>query len=366
LSKVKVQQTDDAGESIRRRLTAALSVFRVGLLPEQDLPVSTGNGKSFIDRINAPVFEQEVLPSTMKTEVLEKCNVCDGTTLDLVDPDCNIARCGACGYIFDNPRPTLEELIRFYSRPTQYDSWLTELEERDRIWNGRMDKLQSTKKPGSLLDVGTGIGQFLAVARSSYTEVYGTEVSSKAIEIAKRKYGLDLFRGTIDNLPSGKDFDNITLFHVLEHVPDPKVTLEKCHSLLSERGILVIAVPNEVASLRNLVKRTLVRAGIKKPHPLGKFGLPRISLGPDCEEVHLSHFTPRVLGGLLTKVGFSIIRETLDTCYLVKGIPRVKADMYYYSCLAFLRVFKINIYDTMLVIARKAPSQANREVARGH
>jgi len=316
-----------------------------------DLSVSTDNCELFVDRIRA----YQILPSPMKTEVLEKCNVCDSTRLNVVDRDCNIAKCAACGYVFDNPRPTLEELIRFYSRPTQYDSWLTELEERNRIWKGRLNKLQSTKKAGSLLDVGTGIGQFLAVARSSYAEVYGTEVSSKAIEIAQKKYDLNLFRGTIENLPSEKNFDNITLFHVLEHVPDPRFTLEKCHSLLSEGGILVIAVPNEVASLRSLAKRTLIRAGIKKPRRSGKFGLPRISLSPDCEEVHLSHFTPKVLCRMLRKAGFSIIRETLDTCYLLKGIPRVKAEVYYYSCLAFLQVFKINIYDTMLVIARKSP-----------
>jgi SAM-dependent methyltransferase len=291
----------------------------------------------------------------MNTEVIEKCNVCDSVALDVVDPDCNIARCGVCGYIFDNPRPTQEELFRFYSRPTQYDSWLTELEERDRIWKGRLDRLQATRKIGSLLDVGAGIGQFLAVARGSYTELCGTEVSSKAIEIAKRKYDLNLFRGTLENLPAEKQFDNITLFHVLEHVPDPRCTLEKCHSLLSEGGILAIAVPNEVASLRNFVKGILIRAGIAKPRRIGKFGLPRISLGPESDEVHLSHFTPTVLHRLLRKVGFSIIEEALDPCYLVKGIPRLKAELYYYSCLAFLRVFKINIYDTMLVIARKVP-----------
>lgn len=291
----------------------------------------------------------------MNTEVIEKCNVCGSTILDVVDQDCNIARCADCGYIFDNPRPTQEELIRFYSRPTQYDSWLTELEERDRIWKRRVDKLRSTKKVGTLLDVGTGIGQFLAVARDSYTEVYGTEVSSRAIEIAKRKYDLNLFRGTLENLPIDKVFDNITLFHVLEHVPDPRVTLEKCHSLLSEQGILAIAVPNEVVSLRNFVKGILIRTGFTKRNRLGKFGLPRISLGPESGEVHLSHFTPTVLRGLLRQVGFSIIRETLDPCYLVKGVRRLKAETYYYSCLAFLKVLKINIYDTMFLIARKDP-----------
>jgi ubiquinone/menaquinone biosynthesis C-methylase UbiE len=303
----------------------------------------------------------------MKTEVLERCNVCDSTMLDAVDPDCKITRCRGCGYIFDNPRPTLEELIRFYSRPTQYDSWLCQLGPRQRLWKRRLKALQSTKKVGSLLDVGAGIGQFLAVARDFYSEVHGTEVSSTATQIAKQKYDLDLLQGTIENLDMrGKVFDNVALFHVLEHVPDPRSVLKTCHSVLSAQGILVIAVPNEVSSLRASLRRMLVKAGMKKQRRVGNFGLPRTSLDKDSVEVHLSHFTPKVLRLLVQTVGFSIVKETLDPYYVATGIQKLKADIYYYCCLAFLQVFKMNIYDTMLVIARKEPIKADGQLACDH
>src|SRR5258708_803987 len=186
-------------------------------------------------------------PAVMRTELLQQCSVCGSTMLDVVDPECNVAQCRVCGFIFDNPRPTLEELIGFYSKPGKYDSWLNELGPRHRLWKRRLSKLRSTRKTGSLLDVGTGIGQFLDQARNDYREVYGTEVSSAAVKIASDKYNLDLFQGTIEEFnPRGKSFDNITLFHVLEHVTDPRLLLRKCHSLLSAEGILVVAVPNEV------------------------------------------------------------------------------------------------------------------------
>jgi 2-polyprenyl-3-methyl-5-hydroxy-6-metoxy-1,4-benzoquinol methylase len=294
-------------------------------------------------------------PIQMKTEFLQQCNLCAGTMLDTVDEDCNIVRCQACGYIFDNPRPVEEELINFYCRPTQYDSWLSEIPARDRLWERRLKKLRSARISGSLLDVGTGIGQFLAVARNSFAEVYGTEVSSTAIRIAKQKYGLDLFQGTIEQLDAKcKSFDNITLFHVLEHVPDPKSLLQTCHSLLSGNGILVIAVPNEVASLRASVNRMLIKSGLRKQHPLGKFGLPRISLDASSVEVHLSHFTPKVLHRFLEKTGFSVLKRTLDPYYVATGRSRIKADMYYHFCLMLHQVFGVNVYDAMLVIARKA------------
>jgi|HubBroStandDraft_2_1064218.scaffolds.fasta_scaffold01762_2 2-polyprenyl-3-methyl-5-hydroxy-6-metoxy-1,4-benzoquinol methylase len=303
----------------------------------------------------------------MKTELLQQCNVCNSTVLEVVDPDCNIVRCQACGYIFDNPRPTTEELITFYSRPTQYDSWLIELDVRDRLWKRRLSKLHPTKKPGSLLDIGTGIGQFLDVARNSYTEVHGTEVSRTAVQIAKKRYQLCLFQGTIENLAvQGGVFDNITLFHVLEHVPDPKSVLETCYRLLSPQGILVIAVPNEVASLRAFIRRILTTARLKKQQRLGKFGLPRISLGAHSDEVHLSHFTPKVLHRLLRARGFSVVDNTLDPYYVATGFARLKADVYYSLCLAFHRIFKVNLYDTMLVIARKTNTQSATQTADGN
>jgi 2-polyprenyl-3-methyl-5-hydroxy-6-metoxy-1,4-benzoquinol methylase len=304
-------------------------------------------------------------PPVMKTELLEQCNVCAGTRLEVVDRDCNIMRCPACGYIFDNPRPTTEELVEFYSRPTQYDSWLGEIAARDRLWKRRLNKLRSTRKPGSLLDVGAGIGQFLAWARACYHEVYGTEVSRTAVQIAKEKYDLDLFHGTIEQLQDqGKLFDNVCLFHVLEHVPDPKSLLRICHSLLSENGILVIAVPNEVASFRALTRRGLLKFGLKKPpRRVGRFGLSMISLEPDSVEVHLSHFTPQVLRHLLTMTGFSIVKSTLDPHYVATGIQRMKADVYYTFCLAFHKLFQVNLFDTMLVIARKTSNEADVRAA---
>jgi len=290
----------------------------------------------------------------MESELLHQCNLCDSAQLDVLDAECNIAQCRSCGYVFDNPRPTLQALIGFYSKPGKYDSWLEELGPRERLWKRRLSKLQSTKKPGSLLDVGTGIGQFLSLARNSYSEVHGTEVSSTAVEIAKQRYGLDLFRGTIDDLATQcKTFDNITLFHVLEHVPDPKSMLNTCHSLLSPGGCLVIAVPNEVASLRGLKRRLFSK--LRKPKNGGVLGLPRLTLNGSISEIHLSHFSPGVLARLLESTGFSVITSTLDPYYVRTGLRRLKADFYYYGCLVFRHLFGVNIYDTILMIARKNP-----------
>ena len=301
-----------------------------------------------------PAFQRKQDRNPMESELLQHCNLCDSSQLMVLDSECNIAQCRSCGHVFDNPRPTLQALINFYSKPGKYDSWLEELGPRERLWKRRLNKLQTTKKPGSLLDVGTGIGQFLFLARNSYSEVCGTEVSSTAVEIARQRYGLNLFHGTIDDLPTqGRTFDNITLFHVLEHVPDPKSMLKTCYSLLSAGGCLVIAVPNEVASLRGWKRRLFSK--FRKPKNGGTLGLPRLTLDGSISEIHLSHFSPGVLARLLESTGFSVLVSTLDPYYVRTGWRRLKADFYYYGCLLFRQVFRMNIYDTILMIARKNP-----------
>jgi 2-polyprenyl-3-methyl-5-hydroxy-6-metoxy-1,4-benzoquinol methylase len=298
----------------------------------------------------------------METQLLQQCKICDSDSLGLLDAESNIARCRTCGYVFDNPQPTLQELISFYSLPGKYDSWLDELGPRDRLWKRRLKKLKSTRKPGSLLDVGTGIGQFLSLARTSYTEVYGTEVSATAVAIAKEKYGLDLFHGTIEELAHhDKAFDNITLFHVLEHVPDPKAMLETCYSLLADGGYMVVAVPNEVISLRAL--KRWVFGKFKKPRGVGVLGLPRLTLDGSIHEIHLSHFTPSVLHRLLQTTGFSVVVDTLDPYYVRTGLRRVKADFYYFSCLLFRYLFGLNVYDAILVMARKEAAPTKHQLA---
>ena len=107
-----------------------------------------------------------------------------------------------------------------------------------------------------------------------------------------------------------------------------------------------------------------MNAGLKERHGLGRFGLPLVSLGPQNGEVHLSHFVPGVLDKLLQNTGFSVLEKTLDPYYVrAHWFARFKADAYYYSCLAFMQVFRINLYDAMLVIARKLPIDSNHSPA---
>lgn len=304
-----------------------------------------------VSRVNTKISSHPVL-SQHDVEQLDSCPLCGSDRFMALDAIADLCQCQQCGFVFDNPRPTIDALVAFYSQPTKYDSWLAEETARDALWSRRLSQLLPVAKVGSLLDVGTGIGQFLATARSHFAEIHGTEVSESAIHIARKKYGLELIRGEIQNIDfQGKKFDNITLFHVLEHVPNPRSVIEKCVSLLTDGGVLAVAVPNDLYTFRQqrFLKTRLARR-------LGRsveLGLPKIVLDGTVSEIHLSHFTPEVLSRLLKDSGLALIANTLDPYYAASGFGAWKQAGYYSACKIFHSLFRRNIYDAMLLVARK-------------
>ncbi len=96
-------------------------------------------------------------------------------------------------------------------------------------------------KPDSLLDLGAGTGDFLITAQKSGFKVIGVEPNEKARQLAKEK-GIELHQGL--EYVSGQKFQAITLWHVLEHLPNLEEQIKSLASLLEDDGVLVIAVPN--------------------------------------------------------------------------------------------------------------------------
>jgi len=93
----------------------------------------------------------------------------------------------------------------------------------------------------SLLDIGAGTGDFLLAAKKQDYLITGVEPNTFARENARAK-GIHL-SGSLKQL-NNQQYDVITLWHVLEHLPDLQEQLKLITALLSENGVLIIAVPN--------------------------------------------------------------------------------------------------------------------------
>ncbi|MBN1198451.1 MAG: class I SAM-dependent methyltransferase, partial [Bacteroidales bacterium] len=99
--------------------------------------------------------------------------------------------------------------------------------------------------PGnSILDIGCGTGEFLNFCQQKKLKCIGVEPSEKARTYAKTNYYLDVRDNFIQGVENTKRFDCITLWHVLEHIHQLDLTLEKINSLLTQEGVVIIAVPN--------------------------------------------------------------------------------------------------------------------------
>ncbi|WP_299314207.1 class I SAM-dependent methyltransferase [uncultured Aquimarina sp.] len=97
------------------------------------------------------------------------------------------------------------------------------------------------KGTGALLDIGAGTGDFLIEATKKKWQVVGIEPNEQARILAKEK-GIILQSDTVNLLSNS--FDIITMWHVLEHIPDLSAQIKELKRLLKPGGHLIIAVPN--------------------------------------------------------------------------------------------------------------------------
>ena len=165
-----------------------------------------------------------------------------------------IVECEHCGFRFTNPRPHPDDLGQYYESedytPHQDTSqnvidtlyrWVRHytLRSKCRLITNLVDD-----PPGRLLDFGCGTGEFLAHCQSQGWDARGLDPDETARTVAARQHGLTVEPpGRLQDVPSGH-FDVITLWHVLEHVPDLTGTIKTLKRTLAPSGTLVVAVPN--------------------------------------------------------------------------------------------------------------------------
>lgn len=148
------------------------------------------------------------------------------------------------------PQPELDKLGRYYESVdyiSHTDSKRSLFEKAYHFVKGiaLKNKLQlinaEQASKGQLLDIGAGTGDFLLVAKNDGWNTIGIEPSEKAKTIAITK-GISFVPDT-SSLAS-HSFDCITMWHVLEHVPDLDFQIKELKRLLKPTGTLIVAVPN--------------------------------------------------------------------------------------------------------------------------
>lgn len=145
--------------------------------------------------------------------------------------------------------------------------------------------ISSYVEKGTLLDIGAGTGDFLNQAKKSGWEVTGIEPSTAARKRAFEK-GVNLCE--VEAEIGDRKFDVITMWHVLEHVPDVEKQIEWIKNHLSTDGVLIVAVPNFNSYDAKYYKNFWAA-----------WDVPR----------HLHHFSSKSIKTLFEKNGFNLIEQ---------------------------------------------------------
>jgi SAM-dependent methyltransferase len=293
---------------------------------------------------------------TIEYEKLKQCILCSSTQIINFDSRSFLSKCSACGLVYDNPRPTLSAISRYYSEKGRYEPWLQNEEGLNKQWKNLLKRIMQFKASGDLLDIGAGIGQFLFFAKK-YFNVFGTEISTEAIAIAKEKFDVNLSQGEIEQVDFGdRQFDILVMHQVLEHLQNPGGTIDHCRSLLKPGGIFYVSVPNEAPySLRMIAPAILSLLGRKKYKAFSLKGFRKIDFD-SMEEIHLSHFSESTLKNAIKQKGFEIVSSNIDFIDpLIYSKWPVQIIRHVVFSIAYLirLVLKINIYNCLWIAAKK-------------
>ena len=266
-----------------------------------------------------------------------ECNLCGRDRLRVIENDqrpYNVLKCKNCSLVFVYPHPDPTMLNSHYDNG-YYKEWIAaQKRQRLRMWKKRLAKIRKDRQAGRLLDIGCGEGTFLALAQKEGWQIYGTEISAFASKYATASLGTNIFCG--DLLSTGFEenfFDVVTMWHVLEHVSNPKRYLSEIHRILKPKGLLVLAVPNVNNIIFRIAYRIIKRRKVKL-----------FTIGE--KEVHLYHFSPNTLKDFLDRTGFDCISLSPDF-----GIIETPKKLINLIAVLFFYLFRMQVFDATEIFA---------------
>lgn len=232
---------------------------------------------------------------------IKKCSICEKSDFknhleskdfSVTGEDFNIQECIHCGFIFTNPRPDDKDLEKYYIS----DNYISHTDKNKSLFektyqiikkisiNQKFRLITSYIKNGSILDIGCGTGAFLYKFKKNNWKTKGVEPSEIARKKGVLKYDLDITSSVDLKKISGK-YDVITMWHVLEHMPDLNSSINDLCKLLSQKGKIVLAVPNIESYDCQYYKKYWAA-----------YDLP----------IHLSHFSKKSISNLFENYNFKL------------------------------------------------------------
>lgn len=247
----------------------------------------------------------------------------------------NLEICNNCSFIFTNPRPNDKDLAKYYisenyiSHTNKKETFFDKMYHLVRKYaiKQKVKLINQFSNKRYHLDIGCGTGEFLFSCVNNGYKVKGVEPSSIARNQAIKNYNLDVIESVDLKKLTENNFDTISMWHVLEHVPNLNETIKNLSNILSDEGTIFVAVPNHYSWDANYYKEYWAAWDVP---------------------IHLWHFSKNTITEIFKNHGF----------YLVKTKPMI-FDAFYVSILSekykyrkknFLKGFFIGLISNIVAI----------------
>lgn len=293
------------------------------------------------------------------------CGLCGSPDSELLvvqhwfGEDFRIVRCLACGMIRTNPRPSAAWKASFYDPNC---NGLAATVGRDFVYAPAPDRLPSYARllrfilefvpPGKrLIDVGAASCVFAGMARDAGLDAVACDYSKEALAHGAETYKVETLQSPAEEIAAlDASFDVVTIFHTIEHLPDPLKVLRELHRVLKPGGMVFLETPNyQLHALIQTRLRFLMpvyRFLTKKP-----LGLPWVPFD------HYYHWTPRHLCDALRRAGFREARARHIFGYRSNTKPNALfwcAYMAYDALAQLIHTVSFGRYDLRLVLLATA------------
>lgn len=236
---------------------------------------------------------------------IKECPICGGkqhniylSTKDyfLSGEEFRLMQCAQCNFIFTSPRPNDDDLGQYY----QSENYLSHHAKgfsplrlayqilRKKNIRNKYKLIQHYVPKGSVLDIGCGTGEFLYFFKQKGWKTQGIEPNETARTFAAKHWSIEVNDEPHISTFKNENFDVVTMWHVLEHVPDINERMKQIYRVLKKGGYAFIALPNYLSWDAQYYKKYWAA-----------WDVPR----------HLYHFSERNIIQLSEKQGFKYVKS---------------------------------------------------------
>lgn len=246
------------------------------------------------------------------------------------------------GFLETFPQPTSEKLPDYYKS----EDYISHTDSRRNLFekvyhvvrifslNQKLKLINSfSKEEKTLLDVGCGTGDFLEITKRNNWNVFGIEPNAEARSIANKKAENAVFDVEQLSKFNNSSFDVITLWHVLEHLPNLDEQLLILKKLLKPKGVLIVAVPNYKSYDAQYYKEFWAA-----------YDVPR----------HLSHFNKESISNLFGEVSMKV--KKIKPMYFDAFYVSLLSEKYKSGKMNFFKGFRVGLYSNLRSLKTKETS----------